>query len=91
MPAAVADPAVGAGLSQAAPGPTPEQAHGHAGEHARQDEVQEAEGFAAQLFRAVAGETRGAKGSHAAGLAVGGAIAQAVSELFPCHLMDLEN
>ena len=86
MPAAVADPPVGVGLSQAAPGLAPEQAHGHAGQHARQEKVLPAEDFPAELFSAGAGEAWSAEDSQAAVRVVGGAIAHAVNELFPRHL-----
>ena len=86
MPAAVADPPVGVGLSQAAPGLAPEQAHGHAGQHARQEKVLPAEDFPAELFSAGAGEAWGAEDSQAAVRVVGGAVAHAVNELFPRHL-----
>ena len=86
MPAAVADPPVGVGLSQAAPGLAPEQAHGHAGQHARQEKVLPAEDFPAELFSAGAGEAWSAEDSQAAVRVVGGAIAHAVNELFPRHV-----
>ena len=86
VPAAVADHPVGVGLSQAALGLAPEQAHGHAGQHARQEKVLPAEDFPAELFSAGAGEAWGAEDTQAAVCVVVGAIAYAVNELFPRHL-----
>ena len=100
VPTFVADPVVdlvGVGLSRAAPGLVPQLVHGHAGQEARQEGELgdlpiaprggvDTKGPGAELFGGAAGEAGGAEDSEQAVLVAVGAVAQAVDELFPCHL-----